>query len=125
MSYTAYGCARYIKGDNKEAKKFVRKGRDLCERVGFIGWAAVAHECLGKAYFCMKDYEISTECWLKIIRSHKAGRINPSLVSRCKLPLILNAVMLGERDVELEPLRKISKDEIIKLYVGCSSRYMA
>ena len=125
VSYTAYGCACYLQGDIKEAEKFVRKGRDLCERVGFIGWAGVAHECLGKAYFCMKDYEKSTECWLEIIRSYKAGRINPSAVLRCRLPLVLDAVMRGERDVELEPLRRIAKNEKMKLYEGWSCRYMA
>ena len=125
VSYTAYGWACYLKGDIKGAEKYARKGRDLCERIGFIGWEAIAHECLGNTYFCNKDYEKFTECYLKIIRSHKAARINPSIPLRSNLALALGAVMLGERDVELEPLRRIAKKEKIKLYEGWSYRYMA
>ena len=125
VSYTAYGWACYLKGDIKGAEKSARKGRDLCERIGFIGWEALGHECLSNIYFAMKDYEKATECWLKIIRSHKAARIYPSVMLRGNLPLALYTVMLGERDVELEPLRRIAKNEKFKLYEGWSCRYMA
>jgi len=126
VSYTAYGWACYLKGDFEGAEKYARKGRDLCERTGFVGWAGLAHDCLGSTYFYMKDYEKSTECWLKLIRSQKEARISPSAVLRCELLLVLNAVMLGERDVELEPLRRIAtKLKKIKLYEGDSCRFMA
>ena len=52
------------------------------------------------------------------------ARINPSVVLRSDLALARIGAMLGERDVQLPPLRKIAEKEKIKVYQGLVCRWM-
>jgi tetratricopeptide (TPR) repeat protein len=125
ISYAAYGWACFLNGDIKGAEKYALRGRDLCVRIGFIGWAAVAHECLASVYFYLKDYRESRNCWSRIMQSQQETRINPSNVLRMNLALAREDVMLGEKNVDLDKLRQIAEHEKIKMYKGWSCGKMA
>jgi tetratricopeptide (TPR) repeat protein len=124
ISNAAYGCACYCKGHLEDVEQYAREGRDLCERTGFVGWEGVAQECLAETYFEMGEYDKSRECVVQQARSMQEARINPSIVLRSDLALARIGVMLGERDVELPPLRKIAEKEKIKVYKGLVCRWM-
>jgi len=124
ISNSAYGYACLAKGHLEDAENYAREGRDLCERLGFVGWAGVAQECLADTYFEMREYDKSKECVVKQTRSMQEARINPSIVLRSNLALARIGVMLGERDVELAQLRIIAEKEKIKMYEGWVCKYM-
>lgn len=52
------------------------------------------------------------------------ARINPSIVLRSNPALARIGVMLGERDMDLAPLRTIAEKVKIKLYEGWDCRYL-
>jgi len=41
MSHTTYGWTFYTRGFLEEAEKHTLQGKNLCERIGFTGWAAI------------------------------------------------------------------------------------
>jgi class 3 adenylate cyclase/tetratricopeptide (TPR) repeat protein len=118
ISNAAFGNACFYKRHLADAENYAREGRDLCERLGFVGWAGIAQECLAETYFEMGEYDKARECVIKATQSMQAARINPSGVLRSDLALAWIGVMLGDRDVKLAPLRTIAEKEKIKLYEG-------
>ncbi|MDX2420710.1 MAG: hypothetical protein QNL45_06540, partial [Nitrospirota bacterium] len=118
ISHSAHGYACYSKGHMEDAEKHASKGRNICERLSFVGWGGIARECLADTYFEMKEYHKSRECWTKTIQCMQEARIQPSALGRAKLAMARIGVMIGEKDVELAPLRQIAEREKIKSYEG-------
>jgi len=124
ISHTTYGRACFSKGRLQDAETHILNGSELCERVGFYGWAATAWNGLAETYYEMKEYHKSRDCHAQAIRNCETARSVPSWVRLSRLGMAKCGVMLGERDVNLEPLRAIPKKNRMKSLEGWNCRYL-
>jgi class 3 adenylate cyclase/tetratricopeptide (TPR) repeat protein len=124
QSHATYGYACYAKGRFEEAEKNLLEGAHFCERVSLYSWEGAAWSGLAQVYFEMKKYEKSRECFDQAIRCYQRINFNPSWARWANLGMTMCGIILGEKDVNLDSLRAIVKDNRIKLAEGYTCRYL-
>jgi predicted ATPase len=124
MSHATYGTACYTKGYLEDAESHTLEGKNLCERIGFQGWATNAWVGLAEIYFEMKKYHKSWQCHDRASRIMDAGKFTPSWVSWNQLAMARCEVMIGERDVDLGSLRAIPGKNRMKVSEGWTFRFL-
>jgi tetratricopeptide (TPR) repeat protein len=124
ICHTVYGTSCLCKGSLKDAEIHCLEGRDLCESIGFYGWAAIAWVWLAETYFEMREYLKSSECHAQAIRNYGTARSLPSWVRLSQLGMARCGVMLGQRYVEMESLRTIQGNNRIRAAEGWTCRYL-
>lgn len=118
IAHAMYGLACYAKRRLEDAENHSLEGITLCERIGVHSLAGTASSFLAEAYFEMNDYQKSRECYDQASRFYQRSPIWPSWVRWAQLGMARCGVMLGERDVSLEPLRAISEKNRMKVAEG-------
>jgi class 3 adenylate cyclase/tetratricopeptide (TPR) repeat protein len=124
VSYTIYGNACLTKGLLEDAVSHSLKGRKLCERIGHYLWAGSACAFLAQTYFEMKEYKKSIEFYDQARWSWQQVSIIPSWIRWANLGMVKCGVMLGKKDVNLDPLRAILEKNKIKVTEGPICNYL-
>jgi tetratricopeptide (TPR) repeat protein len=124
LGYTSHGTSCYGKGLLEEAQKHWLKGAELCEKINYHAWNAVARFYLGETYFEMGDFPTSKEHYEKGIWVLDKIRSYPSWANLAKVGLARSKVINKERDVNLESLYAFSQNNKVKVVEGCIQRYI-
>jgi tetratricopeptide (TPR) repeat protein len=124
MAHSVYGHSCYAKRRLEDAEIHLLEGRDLCERIGLQAFASLACGCLGMTYFEMKDYQKSRECYDHTRRLNNRAPMFPSWARWAEVGIALCGVILGERDVSLEPLRAIPEKNRVRVAEGSICRFL-
>jgi class 3 adenylate cyclase/tetratricopeptide (TPR) repeat protein len=120
----SHGFSCYAKRLLEEAEKHLLKGVEFSERINFPTWEAVAHFYLGETYFGMGDFTRSKEHYEKGSRALENTRLWPSWVNAGKVGLSRAKVMNKEKDVNLESLYALSRNNKVKVIEGWIQRYI-
>jgi tetratricopeptide (TPR) repeat protein len=124
LAYSSHGISYYGKGLLEEAEKHLLKGAEFCERINYHAWYAVAQYHLGDTYFEMRDFLRSKEHYVKGIWAFEQNRLFPSWVGYGKVATTRSKVMNKEKDVDLDPLYVLSRNNKIKVAKGLIQRYI-
>jgi tetratricopeptide (TPR) repeat protein len=124
QAYVVHGTSCYGKGLLEEVEKYLLKGLELSERIGFLAWITTAQFCLGETYFEMGDFLRSKECYEKGCWVLKHNRLTPSWVGYGEVGSVRAKVMNKQKDVDLESLYAHSRNNKIKVAEGWIQRYI-
>ena len=124
LGYTSHGISCYGKGLLEEAQKHLLKGAELCEKINYHAWNAAARFSLGETYFETGDFKRSKEHYEKGSWALENIRSYPSWANLAKVGLARSKVMNKERDVNLESLYDLSRNNKVKVVEGWIQRYI-
>ncbi len=125
QAYTFGGLGFYCKGFFDEAKEYLFKGADLCERMDMLGVGAWARFNLGEVHLELGDYEGGKSHYRKALNLLEKNRLLPSWTNVIRTGLAKAKVMNHERDVDLECLYSYPGANRLKIYEGWMRRYFA
>jgi len=123
MSHTTYGMACYARGKLDDAVHHVLHGKNLHERIGMYGWAALGNLSLAETYFAKREFQKAEECYEQAARIYETGRLHPSSARMAKLGMSRCEVMLGKRNADLESLRSLVERNKVRLFDGWNCRF--
>jgi class 3 adenylate cyclase/tetratricopeptide (TPR) repeat protein len=124
MAYVAHGASCYGKGLLEEAEKYLLRGLEFCERINFAAWNGAAQFHLAETYFGMGDFQKSKEHYEKEFWVLENNRSFPSMANFGKVGLGRSKVMHKERDVDLESLYALFRNNKIKAFEGLFQSYI-
>jgi tetratricopeptide (TPR) repeat protein len=124
MSQVVYGIACFTKGCLRDAENHSLEGRNICERIGLYSWKAAAYGNLAETYFEMKEYQKSWEFFQQGKSFLQRVRFIPSWARWAELGAAMSEVMLGKRDVALEYLGAIPKQNRYRVLDGWVCRFL-
>ena len=124
LGYTSHGISCYGKGLLEEAQKHLLKGAELCEKINYHAWNGCALFNLGETYFETGDFTRSKEHYEKGSWALENIRSYPSWANLAKVGLARSKVMNKERDVNLESLYDLSRNNKVKVVEGWIQRYI-
>jgi tetratricopeptide (TPR) repeat protein len=124
MAYVAHGASCYGKGLLEEAEKYLLRGLEFCERINYPAWNGAAQFHLAETYFGMGDFQKSKEHYEKEFWVFENNRSFPSMANFGKVGLGRSKVMHKERDVDLESLYALFRDNKIKAFEGWFQSYI-
>jgi len=122
IAYISHGALCYGKGLLEDAKKYLVKGLEFCERINFDSWNAVSRFALGETYFEMGNFEKSKEHYQKGSWVLENIRLWPSWANAGKVGSARSKVMNKEKDVDLETLYVHSRNNKVKAAEGWTQR---
>jgi tetratricopeptide (TPR) repeat protein len=120
----SHGFSCYAKRLLEEAEKHLLKGAEFSERINFLTWEAVAHFYLGETYFGMGDFTRSKEHYEEGSRTLNNTRLWPSWANLAKVGAARSKVMNKKKDVNLESLYALSRNNKVKVIEGWFQRYI-
>jgi tetratricopeptide (TPR) repeat protein len=118
MAFTSHGFSCLGKGFLEEAATNLMNGADLCERINFLSWNALAQFNLAETYSEIGEYTKSKAHYEKTIRLTEQNRWLPSWRNLCKAAIIKEDIRSDGRDFNLETLYSYVKENRLKLYDG-------
>jgi class 3 adenylate cyclase/tetratricopeptide (TPR) repeat protein len=124
IAYVCHGTSCYGSGLLEEAEKYLLKGTEFCEKLNEKIYNSAAHACLGETYFEMGDFAESKDHHEKAGWLLEHNRVFPSWVGWAKLGSARSKVMNNEKDVDLESLYVLSRNNKMKVAEGWISRYI-
>jgi class 3 adenylate cyclase/tetratricopeptide (TPR) repeat protein len=124
IAYAIHGISCYGKGLLEEAEKHLLKGVEFCERINFHSWNGCARLHLGETYFEMGDLSRSKEHYEKESWVLEDSRSFPSWANLGKIGVTRSKVMNKEKDVNLESLYALSRNNKMKVVEGWVQRYI-
>jgi class 3 adenylate cyclase/tetratricopeptide (TPR) repeat protein len=124
VAYVSHGISCYGKRLLEEAEKHLLRGDEFCEKINFHSWNGCARFYLGEIYFEMGDFKRSKEHCEKGCWTFEHGRFMPSWVGYGKIATARAKVMNKEKDVNLELLYSLTRNNKIKALEGWIQRYI-
>jgi tetratricopeptide (TPR) repeat protein len=124
VAYVSHGISCYGKGLLEEAEKYLLKGGEFCEKINFHSWNGCARFYLGEIYFEMGDFQRSKDQCEKGCWTLEHGRLMPSWVGYGKIATARAKVTNKEKDVNLELLYSLTRNNKIKALEGWIQRYI-
>ena len=125
IAYITRGSSCFCKGFFAEAENYLLKGNDLCERIIFFIWIALAQEVLGEHYFQIEEYRKSKSSYEKAIWCLEQARFGPSWINLSKIGISRAKVMNNEKDIDLESLYGYVEENKVKEFDGQMRRNIA
>jgi tetratricopeptide (TPR) repeat protein len=125
MAYASHGCSWYYKGKLENAKEYLLRGVDLCQKINYFAWTAFANWFLGETFFEEGDYQKSQLFYNKTISLIENSRLSPSFSNLNKVALTRAKVINDEKVIELERLYRYEADNKIEIYEGQISKYIS
>jgi tetratricopeptide (TPR) repeat protein len=123
--YPQSGCSSYHKGFFKEAKEYLLKGADFCERINSNMWNSVAQRFLGDTYFELGEYQKSKDHYEIGFLLLESNRMQPSWIYLNKIGIAKAEVMMDEKGIDLELLYTYEAKNKVKIYESDMQRYIA
>ena len=124
MSYVSHGISCFGKRMLEEAEKHLLKGLEFCERLNPPAWIALARFNLGETYLEMGNFPKSKKFYEKVIQILEPNQLLPSWANLVKIGFARSKVMNKEKDVNLESLYALSRNNKIKVIEGWTPRYI-
>jgi tetratricopeptide (TPR) repeat protein len=124
MAYVVHGGLHFGKRSLVHAEEYLLKGLEFCEMINLYFWNFVARLYLGETYFETRDFSSSKEHYEKGSWALEGYRLYPSLVSWGRLSLARSKVMNKEKDVNLEWVTTLSRNNKVRVIEGWMPRYI-
>jgi tetratricopeptide (TPR) repeat protein len=124
FAYTAHGFSLFGRGFFEEAEKYLLKGIECLERLNENLWNAAGYFYLGEINFVLGKFQKSEAFYERAYRIYEHTRLLPSWSGCSKVGLARAKVMNNEKDVDLESLYTVSRNNKIKAVDGRNLRYI-
>jgi tetratricopeptide (TPR) repeat protein len=123
-AYFCYGASCYCKGLFDEAKNYLLKAVDYCEKTTHITWGALASSFLGDIHFDLEQYETSQDYYNKAVTFLESCSFCPSWINLEKLSTERAKILSGDKDADMKILSQYYETNKIRLYEGSKARYI-
>ena len=124
MAYSSHGTSCYYRGLLEEAEQYLNTGINLTEKINMFAYNAMAHQWLGHVYFDLGKYQKAQDHFSRSIYVREHSRLFPSSVNLNRIALMRANLMLGEKDMNLELMYRYVRENKVRIYEGCMSRYI-
>ena len=124
MAYVIHGNSCYGKGLLEEAEKYLLKGLEFCERINFAVWDGAALIHLGDTYYDMGNFQRSKEHYEKASWALEHYQLFPSYAGCGRVGSARSKARNKEKDMNLESLYAISRNNKVKAVEGYIKRYI-
>jgi class 3 adenylate cyclase/tetratricopeptide (TPR) repeat protein len=124
MAYVIHGYSCYGKGLLEEAEKYLLKGLEFCEKINFAVWDGAALIHLGDTYYDMGNFQRSKEHYEKASWAFEHYQLFPSYAGCGRVGSARSKARNKEKDMNLESLYAISRNNKVKTVEGYIKRYI-
>jgi predicted ATPase/class 3 adenylate cyclase len=124
MAYTSRGLSCYLKGQLDEAPKHFLRAIDLCEKIDYAIFNALARFFLGEIYYEIREYQASKEHHTRALRILEKHGCFSSWIALQKIGVAMAEVMMNEKDIELGPMYSYIHKNKLRLFEGFKLRYI-
>jgi tetratricopeptide (TPR) repeat protein len=121
-AHTSYGFSCYYKGLLDEAEQHLSKACELCERLNWFSWHAMANLYLGLIYLEKRQYRKAKDCYSKVLFLYESNSFLPSAANFCKILSTTSNVINNEKDINLNQIFSYYQDNRLKIYQGLMSK---
>jgi tetratricopeptide (TPR) repeat protein len=123
-AHTYHGVSCYGRGALEQAIGSLSKGADLGERINHAAFLSVAHLFLAETCLEIGDHEVAKIHCREAVELIESGRFLPSWANVNRMGLEKAQALSGEKNVELERLRRHVQGSRVKLYKSWIRRYL-
>ncbi len=124
MAYTSRGLCCYLKGFLDEATEHLLKAINICEKIDYAIFNAIARFFLGEIYYETREYQNSKHHHARALSLLEKHGIYSSWITFHKIAVAMAKVMMNEKDIDLESLYVYVYGNKSKLFDGLKQRYV-
>ena len=124
-SYFCHGVSLFIKGSIGEAKSYLIRASELCQKINLFTWVGLAQERLGMLCFDQGDYIDSMNYYQVAAEAYESYEVYYSWASYAKLGVCRAKVMLDDKHINQQTLYEYIQKSKIPFYQGMMRRYLA
>ncbi len=125
MAFSCHGVSCFFKGKFEKSVKNLKAGLRLSERINLLSFGAIANHWLGLCYHEFGNYGDAESHFQSAIAIRKQSRLFPSSVLVSKLARLQSQAHKEPLDMNYPELRRILKQNRLKLYEGKLHNYVA
>ena len=125
MAYTSVGAACFGKGLMREGHKSLSNAVELCEKIDFRIFQAVANWILGELCFELDQYHSSRDHFAEAVSLLEREKSIPSFLRSCRTGFAMATANCGEKDIDLDALYDHIRDNKLKVYQGWTLRFLS
>jgi predicted ATPase len=125
FTYSFHGISLYAKGLFNEAANFLNQGMEFNEKIDQLWWNVAGNQYLGDIYFCLGEYQVAINHYVKVIRLLETKKVYHSWLNLSKIALARAKAVSNKEHIEMEDLYAWVSENKIKILDGWAKRYIA